>query len=69
MSTLKELMGDLTRGDGRKFVLTTGPDQPFEPVFLVKGVWFGLFQNGAAGFDEKAYDNWSEEKTVEVDDE
>lgn len=47
MATLKELMGDLTRGDGRKFRKTTWDNVYFfEPIFKeLDGDWFGLDQD------------------------
>jgi hypothetical protein len=45
MATLKELMGDKNKGDGRRF--TFGNDQWFEPIFLDRGgEWSGLNQDG-----------------------
>ena len=44
MATLKELMGDKTRGDGRKFRLTFWEaDEYFEPIFKdCDGDWYGI---------------------------
>lgn len=45
MATLKELMGDLTRGDGRK-VYPYKDNRHFEPIFLDKhGFWWGIDEN------------------------
>lgn len=69
MSTLKELMGDLTRGDGRKFLRsrweTSGAfhrDIWFEPIFKDEnGVWCGLFDLGVnATFCDAEDDDWQE---------
>lgn len=47
MATLKELMGDLTRGDGRKFRKNKWSDcYWFEPIFQeFEGDWFGVDQD------------------------
>lgn len=57
MPTLKELMGDLTRGDGRKFITNNAW---FQPIFLDKYEdWYGL-DNNQHGVDFCAYsiDTW-----------
>jgi hypothetical protein len=57
MATLKELMGDLTRGDGRKFITNNAW---FEPIFLDQYEnWYGL-DNNEHGVDFCAYsiDTW-----------
>lgn len=50
MTTLKELMGDLTRGDGRKFTNKIfGTNEWMEPIFKdCYGNWHCLFSNGEA---------------------
>lgn len=65
MATLAELMGDKTRGDGRKF---TKPNwlshEWFEPIFLTKQkavgmgdwVWHGMMHTGTY---ESPYADWS----------
>ena len=45
MATLKELMGDLTRGDGRRFFNLT-ERFTFEPIFKAHNYWYGLKLNG-----------------------
>ena len=49
MATLKELMGDLTRGDGRKFRLKKGwwNFEWFEPIFFACDSWFGIVNDGS----------------------
>lgn len=49
MATLKELMGDKTRGDGRKFTmwLLSEKERWFEPVFKDRGgQWSGFNEDG-----------------------
>lgn len=48
MATLRELMGDLTRGDGRKFRKNKWHSVFwFEPIFQeFEGDWFGIDQDG-----------------------
>lgn len=49
MPTLKELMGDKTRGDGRKFArLSWDNDRWYEPIFYYEKekCWFGLNTDG-----------------------
>lgn len=48
MPTLKELMGDSTRGDGRKFRKNKWFEcYSFEPIFQeFEGDWFGVDQDG-----------------------
>lgn len=50
MVTLRELMRDLTRGDGRKFTNKMfGRDEWMEPIFKdCYGNWHCLFSNGEA---------------------
>ena len=43
--TLKELMGDLERGDGRRFENDASAGW-FEPIFLADETWHGKQQNG-----------------------
>lgn len=43
MATLKELMGDKTRGDGRKFsILEWDNSSWFEPIYRAGDRWYGL---------------------------
>lgn len=43
MATLKELMGDKTRGDGRKFsILEWDTICWFEPIYRAHDRWYGL---------------------------
>ena len=60
MATLKELMGDKTRGDGRKFTL--GNDVWFEPIFKDRGgKWTGLNDEGySEEFSEGEIYYWEE---------
>jgi len=63
MSTLKELMGDKTKGDGRKFALDWWDrDRWFEPIFKdISGDWSGLRESGfLAYFPESGYTEWEE---------
>jgi len=43
--TLKELMGDLEKGDGRRFT-RAGWEVWFEPIFLGQSTWCGKYQHG-----------------------
>jgi hypothetical protein len=45
MATLKELMGDLKRGDGRMF-FNLIERFTFEPIFKAHNYWYGLKLNG-----------------------
>lgn len=58
MPTLKELMGDKTRGDGRRFFdLTTRII--FEPIYLADGLWYGLSAKGNSWvFEENGFPTW-----------
>jgi hypothetical protein len=59
MATLKELMGDKNRGDGRKFQdQYMDNDEWFEPIFLTD-VDDGS-QNDWHGLDERGYGQWYE---------
>ena len=63
MSTLKELMGDKTKGDGRKFALDWWDrDRWFEPIFKdISGDWSGLRESGfLAYFPDSGYTEWEE---------
>lgn len=63
MPTLKELMGDKTRGDGRKFARTNWPENEwFEPIFLSAiSCWYGMKHDGAADlFPDDGSDKWHE---------
>lgn len=44
MATLKELMGNLTRGDGKRFFNLT-ERFTFEPIFKANNYWYGLKLN------------------------
>ena len=56
MATLKELMGDLTRGDGR-IVYSDDHGTKFEPIFLDSyGVWHGICDD----FLVEAFDQFQE---------
>lgn len=56
MATLKELMGDLTRGDGR-IVYSDDHGTRFEPIFLdTYGVWHGICDD----FLVEAFDQFQE---------
>lgn len=61
MATLKELMGDLTKGDGRKFRKNNWHSVFwFEPVFKeFEGDWFGVDQDGfMQSFCDNDYLDW-----------
>lgn len=45
MATLKELMGDLKRGDGRMF-FNLRERFTFEPIFKAHNYWYGIKLNG-----------------------
>ncbi len=69
MSTLKELMGDKTRGDGRRFWLSFWEDHCwFEPIFKdADGDWCGLKENGLFSvfqedWDERHWQEWTPPK-------
>jgi hypothetical protein len=69
MATLKELMGDKTRGDGRKFTL--GNDVWFEPIFKDRGgKWTGLNDEGyCEEFSEGEiyyWEEWMQPKKVKL---
>jgi hypothetical protein len=64
MPTLKELMGDKTRGDGRKFTKPSwDSNEWFEPIFLTKTsdkkedwIWQGMMHTG---IHESLYADWA----------
>jgi len=70
MATLKELMGDKTKGDGKKFKLNEmNEDEFFEPIFLsitkwkdeIERDWHGLNHLGQHdAYDDIAYKDWQE---------
>lgn len=64
MATLKELMGDKTRGDGRMFRLPGWPEEHnFEPVFKADNdnTWYGITAKGyAASYGAENRILWSE---------
>lgn len=62
MATLKELMGDLKRGDGRCFFDLT-LRLIFEPIYLADGLWYGLSNNGNHYiFEENGFPTWEIDK-------
>lgn len=61
MATLKDFMGDLKRGDGRKFKSEYySAHQWFEPIYKTDvGTWYGLCENGSNFFSgEDHCENW-----------
>lgn len=63
MATLKELMGDLNRGDGRRFFshsMLISNELFFEPIFKDHhNVWYGLDDRGNSDyFPENDADDW-----------
>ena len=59
MPTLKELMGDLDRGDGRKFYAKSMAHiHWFEPIFKFEGKWHGLNYWGADLQSERIGEDW-----------
>lgn len=63
MATLKELLGDKVRGDGRKFIQNHWKNHEwFEPIFKTKiGEWIGLSDEGYdISVGEKEGDDWHE---------
>lgn len=61
MATLKALVGGVTHGDGRKFFrrIWHHPDSYFEPIFMTKDKWFGLFEGDADSHSVESND-WEE---------
>jgi len=57
--TLKELMGDLERGDGRKFSRNE-IENWFEPIFLAAKNWHGKNQAGRHDAYVECSDGWKE---------
>jgi len=57
--TLKELMGDLERGDGRRFTLDVFAGW-FEPIFLSAKTWHGKDQAGYVLSFVECGDGWKE---------
>jgi len=57
--TLKELMGDLERGDGRRFTLDVFAGW-FEPIFLSAETWHGKDQAGYVLSFVECSDGWKE---------
>lgn len=62
MPTLKELMGDKTRGDGRKFARKSWPTNAwFEPIFLsATNCWHGIKGDANADLFPDSCDGWEE---------
>ena len=63
MATLKELIGDKTRGDGRKFFqLGWEKNEWFEPYYLDRyKIWHGLDNDHESiSFCFKYYNSWQE---------
>lgn len=47
MATIKEIMGELKRGDGRKVTSHEWSDgEWFEPIFFAEGEWHGIDEKG-----------------------
>jgi len=57
--TLKELMGDLDRGDGRRFANESFAFW-FEPIFWANGIWCGKDQDGNATSWHDETPGWKE---------
>ena len=57
--TLKELMGDLERGDGRRFA-NNNSENWFEPIFLADETWHGKQQSGKGTVWTDYSDGWKE---------
>ena len=63
MATLKELMGDKTRGDGRRFTKSWwDKDRWFEPIFYYEKekCWVGLNTDGWLNEISDEYADWQE---------
>lgn len=61
MPTLKELMGDKTRGDGRKFAFKGWAENKwFEPIFWASNGWVGIDESGEDHNYSEDYSNWHE---------
>lgn len=62
MPTLRDLMGDKTRGDGTRYRRTDwGREEWFEPIFYVSNSdkWYGMTQDGRAYFPQsEEVSNW-----------
>lgn len=65
MPTLRELMGDLTRGDGRRF-FNLEERFTFEPIFKAHNYWYGIKLDGdsycANHVESKAWEPYTEPK-------
>lgn len=57
MATLKELMGDLTRGDGRRF-FNLRTRQIFEPIYFSCPNWFGLCSDKYSYYFDENKPEW-----------
>jgi len=55
--TLKELMGDATRGDGRRFANESFAGW-FEPIFLANELWHGMFSDFSASRRSQDSGGW-----------
>lgn len=63
MLTLEELMGDKTRGDGRKFTKTSwDSDRWYEPIFYYEKekCWVGLNASGLMEKISECFGEWHE---------
>lgn len=61
MATLKELMGDKVRGEGRKFGhVDWEAHEWFEPIFYAVNHYYGLNQDGIPVTCEANRDGWLE---------
>jgi hypothetical protein len=61
MATLKELMGDLKRGDGRQF-FNLKTRQIFEPIYFSSPNWFGLCSDGYSYYFDENQIYWGFEE-------
>ena len=68
MATLKELMGDLKRGDGR-IISNKGWSErhDFEPIYWAEGFWYGLDREGSSvEYDEELNIHFYEFKKTKI---
>lgn len=68
MATLKEIMGNLKRGDGRIYA-NKGWDErhAFEPIYWAEGYWYGLDREGSSvEYDECLNKNFYEVKKTKI---
>ena len=68
MATLKEIMGNLTRGDGHKVRARDWPEgEWFEPIFWAKGEWVGIDESGEYNvLNEEYSDKFFEIKKTKI---